>query len=209
MSDKQTWEFPPYTKTIHRSSYPAIDPKKPENSATGKVVLVTGGGIGVGKSIANAFVKAGAKAVAILGRRENILNDAKADLEKAGSSKILSFKADVLDDAAMNAAFDSTEKEAGKIDIVVANVGYLATPAPAATADLNDWWKGFEVNIKGTLQTFRAFLAHRGDNSPTFIAVNTGAAHAGVFPGFSSYASSKIGEASLIPYLQAENPEVR
>jgi len=34
------WEFTPYTKTYHREVYPAIDPKNPENSAKGKVVVV-------------------------------------------------------------------------------------------------------------------------------------------------------------------------
>jgi NAD(P)-dependent dehydrogenase (short-subunit alcohol dehydrogenase family) len=42
-----------------------------------------------------------------------------------------------------------------------------------------------------------------------FISTNTGAAHAGVFEGFSSYVSSKVGEAQLVTFLQKENPEVR
>ena len=73
MAPSTNWEFPPYTKTIHRSSYPAIDPKNLANSAVGKVVVVTGGNQSVGKSIAKAFVETDAKAVVILGRRENVL----------------------------------------------------------------------------------------------------------------------------------------
>ena len=209
MSPSTTWEFPPYTKTIHRSSYPAIDPKNPANSASDKVVVVTGGHQGVGIGISKAFVEAGAKAVAILARRENVLQEAKAELEKLGSSKIIAIKADVADEASLNAAFGQVEKEAGKIDVVVANAGYLAEAAPATTTDVGDWWKGFEVNIKGTLLVFRAFVAHKSSNSPTFISMNTGAAHAGIFPTMSSYAASKTGQAMLITYLQAENPEIR
>lgn len=209
MAPSTTWEWPAYTKTIHRSSYAAIDPKNPANSAAGKVVVITGGNQGVGKGISKAFVEAGAKAVAILARRQNVLEETKAELEKVGSSKILAIKADVVDEASLKSAFETIEKEAGKVGVVVGNAGYLPESAPAATSDVADWWKGFEINIKGTLLLFRAFLAHKSTNSPTFISMNTGAAHAGVFPTMSSYAASKTGQAALIPYLQAENPEIR
>ena len=209
MASNLTWEWPPYTKTIHRSSYAAIDPTNPVNSAAGKVVIVTGGNQGVGKGIAKAFVQAGAKVVAILGRRENVLADAKSELEKAGDSKVLTFKADVLDQSALNSAFETIEKEAGKIDIIVANAGYLSTFEMAATADVSEWWRAFEVNIKGTLLTFQAFMAHKSSNSPTFISLNTGGAHAGEAPTLSGYAVSKAGLARLIPYLQLEHSDVR
>ncbi|KAK4504699.1 hypothetical protein PRZ48_002660 [Zasmidium cellare] len=205
MAPSTEYEFPSFTNTLHRSVYPAISPTNPSNSASGKVVLVTGGGIGVGLGIAKAYVEAGAKTVAILGRRENILADAKKQLESAGSSQILTFKADIVDEAALDKAFAST----GPIDIVVANAGYLSEPGPAATAELGDYFKAFEINIKGTLLTFRAFLKHKSSSStPTFISLNTGAAH-NVFPNYSAYSASKIGQGQLIAHLAAENPDVR
>ena len=39
---QQTWEWPGYTKVIHRSAYRAISPLNPDNSTAGKVVVVTG-----------------------------------------------------------------------------------------------------------------------------------------------------------------------
>ncbi|KAK5113747.1 hypothetical protein LTR85_010764 [Meristemomyces frigidus] len=206
---KLTWEFPPYTKTIHRSGYPAINPTNPSNSAAGKVVLVTGGGGGIGKAIAEAYNKAGAKAIAILGRRENLLREAAAELEKAGDAKILYFAADVLDEAALKAAFAAVAKEVGAIDVVVANHGYMATPEPAASSDVGDWWKSYEINIKGTFLTFRAWLPHKSANSPTFISLNTAAAHMGIFPGFSAYSPSEMARGHLASHLQAEHPDIR
>lgn len=135
------WEFDPYTKTIHRSRYPAISPLNPANSAAGKVVLVTGGGSGIGLGIAKAFVEAGAKSVTILGRRENVLEQGKAELEKAGLSKILTFKADVTDAASLKAAFEATERASGKVDVVVGNAGYMSASEPAATAEVGEWWR--------------------------------------------------------------------
>lgn len=208
-SNEATWEFRPYTKTIHRSSYPAIDPTNPANSAKGKVVVVTGGGSGIGKAIASAFVKAGAKTVAILGRRENILADAKAELSKLGSSEILTFKADIVDAEALKSAFAETASKSGPIDIVVGNAGFLPTLGSVADSDIDDWFKGFEVNIKGTALTFRAWLPHRSTNSPTFISINSGIAHGDAYPNFSGYGASKAGQASLIQYFQSENPDLR
>lgn len=209
------WEFASssFTKTYHRSEYPAISPTNPSLSAKGKVVVVTGGGSGIGKHIAKAFVLAGAGAVAILGRRANVLTDAKTELEAAGSSKILTLPGvDVVDEAALNQAFAVIKEQVGPIDVVVANAGYLATAAPAVTTDMDDWWKTFEVNIKGTLLTFRAFAAHKNeskDREPVFISLNTAAAHAGTFPTMSAYAASKIGAMQLIRYLAVESPGVR
>lgn len=138
-----SWEWKPYTKTIHRSVYPAIDPTNPANSAAGKVVLVTGGGSGLGKHIAIAFNKAGAKAIIITGRRENVLREAATELQKSGDAKVLFFKADVTDEVALKNAFASAAEEVGPVDVVVANAGYMATPEPAASADVADWWKAY------------------------------------------------------------------
>ena len=185
------WEFKPYTKTIHRAVYHSIGPKNPSNSAAGKVIVVTGGGAGVGKGIAKAFVQAGAKAVVILGRRENLLKDVKSELEKEGSAKILYFVADVCDKPSLDQAFEATEREVGKVDVAVANAGFMSNQVIAAESDVADFWASFEINVKGAFLTWQAFIAHKGNNTPTFISLNTAAAHVGVFPKFSAYGVSK------------------
>ena len=212
MAPNQPFEFPSYTQTVHRQVYPSIDPSNPANSAKGRVVIVTGGGSGIGKDTAKAFVTAGAKAVVILGRREKILLEAKKELEAAGSSRVLTFVADVTDEKALENAFASTKKEFGAIDVTVGNAGYLAATGPPSQEDLDldDYFKAFEINVKGTLLTWRAFFRHRGTaKSPVFVSISTAAAHGGIFPGFSSYAASKMSQVVLTSYLNAENPEIR
>lgn len=49
-----------FTKTYHNKPYDLISPSRPELSASGKNVVITGGGTGVGKSIALSFAQAGA-----------------------------------------------------------------------------------------------------------------------------------------------------
>jgi NADP-dependent 3-hydroxy acid dehydrogenase YdfG len=135
-----------------------------------------GGGSGVGAEIAKSFVRSGSKAVVLLGRRASILNAAKKDLEALGTSKILTYAVDVVDEEALNNAFAATEQAVGKVDIVVACAGYLPDVVPAAVADIGDWWKAFEVNVLGLALTFRAWMPHKSlDNgTPSFIYVNAG-----------------------------------
>jgi hypothetical protein len=198
-----TWEWPAYTKVVHRSVYEAIDPTNPINSTAGKVVVVTGelpqalepiskmnntppkntlltkpsgGASGVGLAIAQSFVRSGSKAVILLGRRTPILSAAKKDLEALGSSQILTFPVDVADETALNSAFAATEQAVGKVDIVVACAGYMPDFAPAAVAEIGDWWKAFEVNVLGLVLTFRAWLPHKShaNGTPSFVYVNAG-----------------------------------
>ena len=61
------------TKTYHKATYPALDPTRPELSAKGKSIVITGGGTGIGAETAKYFAKAGASLIALLGRREEPL----------------------------------------------------------------------------------------------------------------------------------------
>lgn len=140
---------------VHQSVYPAIDPHNPSNSVQGRAVLITGGGAGIGLAIAEAFNTASAKAVVMLGRRDKVLQEAAQTLKKHGNAQILTFQSDVADPAALEKAFACTVQLVGPVDIVVANAGYLPTPAPLAEADLEPWWKGFEISVHGTALLLR------------------------------------------------------
>ncbi|KAK5674974.1 hypothetical protein LTS10_012386 [Elasticomyces elasticus] len=175
----------------------------PLTSKSTPAVIFPGGGAGVGAEIARSFVRSGSKAVIILGRRESVLSAAKKELDALGSSKILTYAADVVDEAGLNSAFTATEEAVGKVDIVVACAGFMPEVVLAAIAEIGDWCdlagKAFEVNVRGLLLTFRAWMPHKSNGTPSFIYVNA---------GLSGYSPSKIAAASLIGHLQAENPDL-
>src|SRR6201996_5652360 len=80
--------FTSFTKTYHSEPYASISPSRPELSAAGKNIIITGGGTGIGKSIATSFARAGASTIAILGRREDrLITSSKAINEAAKESK--------------------------------------------------------------------------------------------------------------------------
>ena len=139
-------EFPSPTKTWHNASYPAISPSNTALSVKGKTIFITGGGAGIGLAIAYAFAAAGASTVAISGRTEKTLLSAKNGIESAHKGvTVRPFVADVIDQKAVDATFACV----GKVDILVHNAGYLPRLVPISQSRLQDWWSGFETNVKG------------------------------------------------------------
>jgi NAD(P)-dependent dehydrogenase (short-subunit alcohol dehydrogenase family) len=153
--------FPSFTAEWHNNTYPAIDPKRPELSAKGKKVVVTGGGkrlsfylptlpltlypgAGIGLGIATAFAAAGATAIGILGRRETILQEAKETIQsKHPKVEIHIYAADITD----RPALDRAAKDFGTWDVLVSNAAYMPSVGPVAEVDVEDWWKAFEVSL--------------------------------------------------------------
>ncbi|KPM41108.1 hypothetical protein AK830_g5452 [Neonectria ditissima] len=201
--------FPPYTKTFHTTSYSSIDPSRPDLSTAGKVVLITGGGSGMGPRIAHAFATSGATKIAILGRTASSLQQTKQEVEAAHAGvTVQTSVADISDENAVNKAFEGVSEAFGKIDILISNAGYLPDTKPIAEADIEEWFRGMTINVKGTLILSKAFLKY-GSKSPTLVHVSTGGCHIAPMPANSAYAVSKMAAAKMMEYFAFENPQVR
>jgi NAD(P)-dependent dehydrogenase (short-subunit alcohol dehydrogenase family) len=201
--------FPSYTPTWHDKSYPYISPTRPELSVAGKTIIVTGGGTGIGASIAQSFAIAGAKAIGLLGRRENLLLETAAKISSiAPSVQIAHAVADVTDASALSTAISSlSETFSSKIDIFVSNAGYFPTKTSIAEADSDDWWEAFEVNAKGGFNAIRAFLAVAAQGAK-FINISTSGSTGQSWPGFSGYAASKLAMMKIVEYLSVEREDI-
>jgi len=199
-------------ETYHTKPYPAIDITRPELSAAGKVILITGGGSGLGLAFTEHFAKAGSTKIAITGRRANILNQAKSDIEsKYPGTQVLTLAGDVSDTKAVHDAFTTTKSTLGPIDVLINNAGYLPHYVPigsTAKGGLDEWWKGYEVNVKGTYNVLSAFLATAAPQNATVINLSTAGVNA-IFSTQSAYGSSKMAATRLFEYFQAEHPEFR
>ncbi|MCL4447291.1 MAG: SDR family oxidoreductase [Thermoplasmatales archaeon] len=103
----------------------------------GKNVLITGGGTGIGNNMARRFGSLGAK-IAILGRREEILKEATADLGSNGI-KIIYHKCDIRSPEQIKESMDYFESEFGHIDVLVNNAaGNFAYPTEKLSAHAVD-----------------------------------------------------------------------
>jgi NAD(P)-dependent dehydrogenase (short-subunit alcohol dehydrogenase family) len=195
--------FPSLTRKWHSEPYPSIDPTRPELSATGKIVAITGGEGSIGVAVAKAFARAGAEKIAIIGRRAESWSVAKAEIECLGA-KVLAVRGDISDGLSIHHAFATVEREFGRVNIAVANAGYLSTFSPIPQADPDDWWKGFEVNTKGAFNTSRAFLAVAAPDA-YLVDISTGIVHMQSKPGASSYVPSKLAATKIYETVAAEN----
>ncbi|OAP61750.1 hypothetical protein AYL99_03953 [Fonsecaea erecta] len=201
-------KFPSFTNTWHKDVYAEIDAARYELSAEGKRVVITGGGGGIGAATAEAFVVAGAAEVIILDRTEKTLLATKNTIrDKHNYSKVITVVADISDQESTANAFDMMAKR-GLIDIYINNAGYLSDLSSLEISNNIEWWKSFEVNVRGSLFAIQSVLKNISKNG-VMINVTTGAAHVPYVPGYSAYAVSKLGSAKLFEYLQAENPDLR
>ncbi|KIX02020.1 uncharacterized protein Z518_07959 [Rhinocladiella mackenziei CBS 650.93] len=201
-------ELPSYTKKWHNDVYPSINASRPELSAKGKRIVITGGAGGIGAATAEAFIVAGASEVIILGRTEKTLQSAKSAIEnKYHKATVVALVSDITDPQSTTQAFDTISKR-GSIDVFINNAGYLSDIGPAATSDVAEWWRSFEVNVRGSLQAVQAALKNISNNG-VIINVTSAAALVPSVPGHSAYAVSKIGSTKLFEYIQHENTTIR
>jgi NADP-dependent 3-hydroxy acid dehydrogenase YdfG len=122
------------------------------------VALVTGGGRGIGASIARELTDAGMR-VAVSGRSSEQVR-AVAD-ELSGLALI----GDVTRHDDVEAWVERTERELGPIDLLVANAGVSGSGRPFLDESIEDWWRVFEVNVLGPYLSCRAVgarMAERG-----------------------------------------------
>ncbi len=117
------------------------------------VALVTGGGRGIGASIARELSDAGMR-VAVTGRSSEQVH-AVAD-ELGGLALI----GDVTHRDDVEAWVERTERELGPIDLLVANAGISGSGRPFLEESLEEWWRVFEVNVLGTYLCCRIVGAH-------------------------------------------------
>ena len=156
----------------------------------GKKALVTGGGVGIGKSIALAFAREGAD-VAIASRNTANLEGVAAKIREMGRTA-LAITADIAEEDEVKAMVDKTMSEFGRIDVLVNNSGIPGQFLDVSEMDLSDWNQVLTVNITGTMLCSREALRDmRARKSGNIINISSMAGKR-VTPKRSSYVSSKF-----------------
>lgn len=113
----------------------------------GKTVLVTGGGRGIGESIAEGFVKADAR-VYICSRNPETCAETAGRLSEHGSCSALPVAADISSAEGRAAIVEAFTAREDKLDILVNNAGAIWA-APLADYPESGWDKVFDLNVKG------------------------------------------------------------
>ncbi|KAF2160399.1 hypothetical protein M409DRAFT_70542 [Zasmidium cellare ATCC 36951] len=198
--------FPSPTKKWHSNTYPSISPSRPELSAKGKTVLVTGGGTGIGAETARSFAEAGASRIALLGRREQPLLDTKASIEKQYPGvEVFVASTDITNKSQVDDAFKKFAGN-GKIDVVVSNAAFTGPPDTVEEAEEERFLGAIQTNLRGALLTAQAFLRHASKNAVA-IDVNSCAAHHNFAAALASYSIAKMANFRLWNSVGFAHPE--
>ena len=136
-----------------------------------KVAIVTGASRGIGKAIAATFAREGASVV-ICGRKQDTLNAVASELNSL-PGRVIAKAAHVgrLDE--LTRLVEETNKDLGRIDIVVNNAGTNIAQGPAVDMDDNQFDKMVEINLKSAFRLTRLVapgMAQRGSGSIINIA---------------------------------------
>jgi len=113
---------------------------------TGKTAIITGGGSGIGKAIAQSFLKDGAKVI-IAGRDGQKLTEAARDLAAEGAT-VVPIQTDVTDEAQVEALFTRAIQVFERIDILVNNAG-VVDGGPLDEMSVDTWDKVIATNLRG------------------------------------------------------------
>lgn len=168
----------------------------------GRVVIVTGGTRGIGRSLAEGYVSAGAKVV-VASRKPDACEETEAHLRGLGG-EALGVPAHLgdLDDIA--ALVQRTVDEFGRIDVVVNNAANaLAQPIGSYTPDA--WQKSLDVNLRGPVFLVQEALPQLAESGHgAVLNILSGAAFM-----FSSFVSMyAIGKAGLLEHTRAAAAEL-
>ena len=117
-----------------------------ELSLTGKTVLLTGGGRGIGRAIAIAMAQAGA-ALAVAARSREELEDTMSLLLREGSPKVKIYPCDISDIAASRSLVNAVINDFGQIDIFMGVAG-INFPVHVEDVTEQDWDKVMNINAK-------------------------------------------------------------
>ncbi|GAA0472499.1 glucose 1-dehydrogenase [Streptomyces olivaceiscleroticus] len=164
---------------------------------TGKTVLVTGAGTGIGRAIALAFAAEGASVVAA-GRTAISLDETVALIEKEGGTAA-AVTADVSRSEDARALVRRTVEHFGTLDVAVNNAGVFRGGGPVADLPEEDWRALLDINVTGVLFSLQAEVAQMRDQ-PTGGAIVNIASNLGAHrraPGLAGYVASKAAVSAL------------
>jgi NAD(P)-dependent dehydrogenase (short-subunit alcohol dehydrogenase family) len=162
----------------------------------GKVAVITGGSTGIGLATAKEFAAQGATVI-ITGRRQAALDKAVALIGK----NVTAVQGDTANLADLDKLYDTVKRQAGRIDVLIANAG-IGEFKSTAEATPEHFDKVFNVNVRGVYFTVQKALPLIADGASIVVTASS-AQYMGI-PGFSVYSATKAAVRTLVRSWAAE-----
>lgn len=172
------------------------------NMLNNKVIVITGAGRGIGKTIAEVCKKNNAK-VAICARSEKELQQTLSELKAINNTPCLATTCDVTSPSDTAKFFEKVKTELGPIYGLICAAGIYGEIGSFIDTDFSKWEKALDINLKGTALSIHTGVKFFDKNASGRIIVFSGGGQ-GPLPNFSGYAISKGGVWRLTETLGAE-----
>jgi NAD(P)-dependent dehydrogenase (short-subunit alcohol dehydrogenase family) len=175
---------------------------------TGKTVLITGAGRGIGRHIARDFGAAGANVCVNYAHSATEAEKVASEIETSGG-KAITCKADIADSEQVQAMVDATMDTYGSIDVLINNAG-LSIDGPFLEMKEADWDRVYEVNLKGPFLVSQAVARHMiAGNGGVIVNISANTTVYGR-PNAANYCSTKAGLNMLTKCMALElGPSIR
>ena len=164
--------------------------------------VITGAGRGIGRAIALAYAREGAR-LFLAARTERELAETAAACREEGAT-VQPVVTDVAESNQVRDLVGRAVNEAGQVDILVNPAGIYGPIGPTADVDVEAWTDAVRVNLFGPLYLCRALLPHMLQRRQGKIVLLGGGGATAPLPNFSSYAASKAAVARLADTLAEE-----
>jgi len=162
--------------------------------ATGRVLLVTGAGRGIGATVARLAAERG-YSLAINYSRSKVEAEETAQACRAFGVEAETFQADIGNSASIPPLFDAVIERFGRLDALVNNAGMTGLASPLADADDQTIIDTINLNTTGLILCTKAAILHmaysRGGQGGAIVNLSSGATTIGSPGEFTWYAGSK------------------
>ena len=166
----------------------------------GKVVMITGASRGLGRALALACAREGARVI-INSRDAGSLDPVAGEAREAGA-EVLAIPADVSRSTHVALLVDSAVEQFGRVDVLVNNAGLLGPRVPIEEYPEDEWRRVLDANLTAPFLLARATIPRMPEGG-SIINVTSGVSVEGR-PEWGAYSVSKFGVEGLTQILAAE-----
>ena len=167
-----------------------------------KVALITGGGRGIGKAIALAYAREGAK-LAICARTEAEIKETVNEIQRL-KAQAKGWPCDVSLEEPVKDFVANVVKEFGRVDVLVNNAGVMTRPVPITELEIKKWDYTMAVNLRGPFLVTQSVLPIMMKQKSGSIVNVSSMVGRGAYANFIAYAASKWGLEGFTQTLAAE-----
>lgn len=172
---------------------------------TGRGAIITGANQGLGRAIAEHYVRAGA-GVLLTARDEALLEQARGELLplSRGDQKVLIQKSDVSDRTSCEQVVRRAQNELPGFQLLVNNAGVYGPKGPIEEVNWDEWVKAIEINLLGTVYMCRLVVPLFKSRGYGKIINLSGGGATNPLPRISAYAASKAAVVRMTDTLAEE-----